>query len=148
MQANIYKENYIMAKVNKQNEKIVTEFRENEGKVGGYFAGRPLLLLTTTGSKSGEEYISPVMYDTDGDRLLVFASKGGAPTNPSWYYNLVANPEVTVEVGTEEFKAKATVVTGEERDRLYERWAEKYPQFAEYQRKVERKIPVIALERV
>ena len=137
-----------MAKVHSQNEKIVTEFRENEGKVGGYFAGRPLLLLTTTGSKSGEEYISPVMYDTDGDRLLVFASKGGAPTNPSWYYNLVANPEITVEVGTEEFKAKATVVTGEERDRLYERWAKKYPQFAEYQRKVERKIPVIALERM
>lgn len=130
------------------NQSIIAEFRANGGKVGGPFAGAPLLLLTTTGAKSGRRHTTPVMYNTDGDRLLVFASKGGAPTNPAWYHNLVANPQVTVEVGTERFDANAVALQGEERDRLYARHAAQYPGFAEYQEKTTRTIPVVALERV
>ena len=136
-----------MADRNNWNEQLIETFRANGGKVGGMWEGRPLLLLTTTGAKSGQRRTSPVMYNRDGDRLLVFASKGGAPTSPDWYYNLLAHPEVTVEVGTETFDATATPVTGEERDRLYAQWAEMYPQFGEYQEKTTRTIPVIALER-
>ncbi|MEO5952246.1 MAG: nitroreductase family deazaflavin-dependent oxidoreductase [Chloroflexia bacterium] len=137
-----------MASANNWNDNIIKEFRKNEGRVGGPFAGGRLLLLTTTGAKSGKETTSPLMYNTDGDRLLVFASKAGAPTNPDWYHNVVANPEVTVEVGTETFQAQAVVVTGEERDRFYEKHSTEFPQFAEYQKGLERKIPVIALERI
>jgi deazaflavin-dependent oxidoreductase (nitroreductase family) len=133
---------------NNWNQKIIDEFRANEGKVGGMFAGAPLLLLTTTGAKTGRRLTSPLMYNTDGDRLLVFASKGGAPSNPAWYHNLQANPDVTVEVGTDTFEARAVVVTGEERDRLYSHHAGQFPQFAEYQANTDRTIPVIALERV
>ena len=131
---------------NDWNRQIIEEFRANGGKVGGMWEGKPLLLLTTTGAKSGQRHTTPTMYLTDGDRLLVFASKGGAPTNPAWYHNLLAHPEVTVEVGPETYKATATVLSGEERDRLYARQAERFPQFAEYQAKTSRKIPVIALE--
>jgi deazaflavin-dependent oxidoreductase (nitroreductase family) len=106
------------------------------------------LLLTTTGAKSGRPYTTPVMYLPDGDRVVVFASKGGAPTNPDWYHNLLANPHVTVEVGTDSYEADAKVLTGEERDRLYARQAEAYPGFAEYQEKTQRVIPVVALHRV
>jgi len=109
--------------------------------------GKPLLLLTTTGAKSGQRRTNPTMYLRDGDRLLVFASRGGTPTNPDWYYNLLAHPEVTVEVGSETYAATATVLSGEERDRLYAKQAGLYPQFAEYQAKTTRQIPVIALER-
>ena len=130
------------------NQSIIAEFRANSGKVGGPFEGAPLLLLTTTGAKSGRQHTTPVMYNTDGDRLLVFASKAGAPTNPAWYHNLVAHPKVTVEVGTESFDANAVVVAGEERDRLYARHAAQFPGFAEYQEKTTRVIPVVALERV
>jgi deazaflavin-dependent oxidoreductase (nitroreductase family) len=137
-----------MTNPNDWNQAIITEFRANGGKVGGQFAGAPLLLLTTTGAKSGQKRTNPVMYNTDGGRLLVFASKAGAPTNPDWYHNLVAHPEVTVEVGTETYPARATVLRGEERDRLFKRHAEQYPGFAEYQAKITRTIPVIALERV
>ena len=129
------------------NRQIIEEFRANGGKVGGMWEGRPLLLLTTTGAKSGQRRTNPMMYLRDGDRLLVFASKGGAPTNPDWYHNLLVHPQVTVEVGTETYEATATPVTGEEHDRIYARWAEMYPQFGEYQRKTTRKIPVIALQR-
>src|SRR5690348_14317356 len=101
------------------NNQIITEFRANEGKVGGPFKGAPLLLLTTTGAKSGQPRTSPLMYLPDGERMLIFASKGGAPTNPDWYHNLMAHPQATVEVGTETFNVTATPVTGEERDRLY-----------------------------
>ncbi len=133
---------------NNWNQNIINEFRTNGGKAGGQFAGLPLLLLTTTGAKTGRQLTNPLMYNTDGDRLLVFASKGGAPTNPDWYHNLVANPQVTVEVGTEKFNATAVVVTGEERDKFFQRHADQFPQFAEYERNTTRKIPVIVLERL
>lgn len=136
-----------MVNRNDWNRQTIEEFRANGGKVGGMWEGRPLLLLTTTGAKSGKRYTTPVMYLPDGDRLLIFASKGGAPTHPDWYHNLLAHPEVTVEVGNETYEATAKPVTGEERDRLYAKQAERYPQFGEYQARTERKIPVIALER-
>jgi deazaflavin-dependent oxidoreductase (nitroreductase family) len=130
------------------NQAIIAEFRANGGKVGGPFEGAPLLLLTTTGARTGRRLTTPVLYNTDGERLLIFASKGGAPTHPAWYHNLVAHPRVTLEVGTETFEATATVLHGEERDRLFARHAAQYPGFAEYQAKTTRTIPVIALERV
>jgi deazaflavin-dependent oxidoreductase (nitroreductase family) len=136
-----------MADMNDWNRGIIEEFRANGGQVGGMWEGRPLLLLTTTGAKSGQRRTIPTMYLRDGDRLLVFASKGGAPTNPDWYHNLVAHPEVTVEVGNETYPAIATVPSGEERDRLYAKQAQLYPQFGAYQEKTTRKIPVVALER-
>jgi deazaflavin-dependent oxidoreductase (nitroreductase family) len=129
------------------NRHTIEEFRANWGKVGGIWEGRPLLLLTTTGAKSGRRHTTPTMYLRDGDRLLIFATKAGAPTNPHWYHNLLAHPEVTIEVGPETYQAIATQVTGEERDRLYAKQAELYPQFADYEKRTTRKIPVIALER-
>jgi deazaflavin-dependent oxidoreductase (nitroreductase family) len=137
----------LMADMNDWNRQTIEAFRANGGKVGGVWEGRPLLLLTTTGAKSGQRRTTPVMYLADGDRLLVFATKAGAPTNPAWYHNLIAYPEVTVEVGTETYEATATPLTGEERDRLYAKQASLYPQFGEYQARATRKIPVIALER-
>ncbi len=130
------------------NRKIIEEFRANKGKVGGAFEGAPVLLLTSTGAKTGRKHTTPVMYLADGDRLLVFASKAGAPTNPAWYHNLLANPEATVEVGEEKFQAKASVLQGEERDRFYEEQASLYPGFREYQEKTSRVIPVVALTRI
>ena len=132
---------------NERNRLLIEEFRNNEGKVSGSFAERPLLLLSTTGAKTGQQRINPLMYLPDGDRWLVFASKGGAPTSPDWFHNLVAHPIVTVEVGTEAFEADATVITGEERDRLYAQQAQLYPMFAEYEQRATRKIPVVALTR-
>jgi deazaflavin-dependent oxidoreductase (nitroreductase family) len=129
------------------NSKVIREFRENNGKVGGPFEGAPVLLLTSTGAKSGLERVSPMMYLLDGGRYVVFASKAGAPTNPDWYHNLVAHSDASIEVGTEQFGVKATVVTGTERDELYARQAALYPGFAEYEAKTTRTIPVIALER-
>ena len=130
------------------NSNIIQEFRTNEGKVGGPFDGAPLLLLHTTGARSGEERINPMMYLADGDRLVVFASKGGAPTNPDWYHNLVANPEVEIEVGTERRKVRARVAEGEEHDQLYAEQSRRYPQFAKYQEGTDRTIPVVILEAV
>jgi len=138
----------VMADAKSWNEGIIEEFRANGGKVGGPFAGAPLLLLTTAGARSGKLRTNPVMYLTDGSRLLVFASKAGAPTNPDWYHNLVANPTATVEVGGDRYDVKATVLAGAERDRFYARQAELYPGFAEYEEKTTRAIPVVALERV
>ncbi len=129
------------------NAGIIKEFRANEGRVGGQFEGAPLLLLTTRGRKSGQPRTSPMMYLADGDRLLVFASKGGAPANPDWYGNLVADPKVTVEVGVEKFEARAVVLDGEERDRHYAEQARRYPGFTEYQARTDRVIPVVALVR-
>jgi deazaflavin-dependent oxidoreductase (nitroreductase family) len=129
------------------NARIIEEFRSNGGQVGGNFKGAPLLLLTTKGRRTGAARTSPVMYLADGDRLLVFASKGGAPTNPDWYRNLVADPEVTVEVGTETYRAQAHPVEGAERDRLYAEQASRYPGFAEYQASTDRVIPVVAIVR-
>ncbi len=130
------------------NEQLIEEFRANGGKVGGQFAGAPLILLTTTGAKSGQPRVSPVAYMPDGDRILIVASKAGAPTNPDWYHNLVANPLVTVEVGSERFEARATVPQGEERDRLFNHVVEQMPGFGEYQKNTTRTIPVVVLERV
>lgn len=130
------------------NEKIIEEFRANEGKVGGNFEGAPLLLLHTKGAKTRQERVNPMMYLQDGDRLLVFASKAGAPTNPDWYHNLKANPRARVEVGADDYEVEATELTGEERDRLYDKQATLYPGFREYQEKTTRRIPVMALERV
>ena len=136
-----------MSDFNEWNKAVIKEFRENEGKVGGQFADMPLLLLHTTGAKSGLERINPVAYLADGDRHVVFASKAGAPTNPDWYYNLVANPDVSVEVGTEQFPALATVAEEPERTQLFEKMATRNPGFAEYQRNTTRIIPVVILTR-
>jgi len=134
-----------MSTANDWNSGIIAEFRANGGKVGGRWAGRTLLLLHTTGAKSGQRRVNPLAYTRDGDRLVVIASKGGAPTNPDWYYNLLANPLVTVEVGTEQFQARATVAAEPERTRLYDQMVKVMPGFAEYQRKTTRRIPVITL---
>jgi deazaflavin-dependent oxidoreductase (nitroreductase family) len=127
---------------------IIQEFRANAGKVGGPFAGRSLLLLHTIGAKSGQPRINPVACIRDGDRLVIIASKGGAPTNPDWYHNLLANPLVTVETGTEQFQARATVAAEPERTRLYNQMVAMMPGFAGYQQKTTRIIPVIILTRV
>jgi deazaflavin-dependent oxidoreductase (nitroreductase family) len=129
------------------NTAIIEEFRANEGKVGGSWEGRDLLLLTTTGRKSGRRHTTPIVFSRDGDRLLVYASKGGAPKHPDWYLNLVADPHVTVEVGADKFTALATPLEGEERDRRYAEQAQRITAFAEYQAKADRVIPVVALER-
>lgn len=129
------------------NQRIIDEFRSNDGRVGGPFEGAPMLLLHTTGAKSGDEHINPMMYLPEDGRLYVFASNGGRPNNPGWYYNVLADPAVTVEVGTETFDATATPLTGDERDRVYARQSELYPVFTEYQDKVDRRIPVVALDR-
>ena len=136
-----------MTNRNGRNQPIIEEFRSNGGRVGGNFEGRPVLLLSTTGAKTGLRRVNPLMYLADGERWLVFATKGGNPKNPDWYHNLVANPAVTIEVGTETVEGRAEVITGEERDRLYAKQAEAYPQFAEYERRTSRIIPVIALSR-
>jgi len=130
------------------NKMIIEEFRANGGKVGGRFAGQPLALLHTVGAKSGQPRINPVACMKDSDRYVIVASKAGAPVNPDWYYNVVANPLVTVEYGTETFKAHATVATEPERTRLYNLMAADRPTFAEYEQKTTRKIPVIILTRV
>ncbi len=127
------------------NQTVIETFRKNGGKVQG---GMNLLLLTTTGAKSGQPRIAPLAYSTDGDRYVVAASKAGAPTNPDWYFNLVANPIVTVEVGDEKFEARASIADGAERDRLYAQHAELMPGFAEYETKTTRRIPIVLLERV
>lgn len=132
---------------NDWNQKNIDEFRANAGKVGGPFAGKTLLLLHTVGAKSGEERVNPVAYVADGDRFVIIASKGGAPTHPDWYYNLLAHPLVTVEVGTEQFQVRAAVTSEPERTRLYNKMVEMMPGFAEYQRKTKRVIPVFTLTR-
>ncbi len=137
-----------MSNEHNRNQAVIDEFRSNAGKVGGYFAGKSLLLLHTVGAKSGEQRVNPTAYITDADRLVIIASKGGAPTNPSWYYNILAHPLVTVEVGTEKFQARAEVAGEPERTRLYNKMIDMMPGFAEYRRKTSRVIPVIVLTRV
>jgi len=134
-----------MSEVNEWNKKVIEEFRANEGRVGGNFEGKTLLLLHTKGAKSQQERINPVACIRDGERLAVIASKGGAPTNPDWYYNVTANPLVTVEVGTEKFQAYASVADEPERTRLYNQMVEVMPGFDDYRRKTTRVIPVIVL---
>ena len=133
---------------NDWNSQIITEFRANQGKVGGPFEGGTLLLLTTTGAKSGQQRTTPLVYLPDGDRMFIFASKAGAPTNPDWYYNLLAHPTAKVEVGTEEIQVKAVVIENEEeRDQIYAKQTQIMPGFADYQKKTTRKIPVVELVR-
>jgi deazaflavin-dependent oxidoreductase (nitroreductase family) len=127
------------------NAQIIDEFHANEGRVGGMFEGMPLLLLHHTGAKSGQSRINPLAYQGDDGRYVVFASKGGAPTNPDWYHNLKAHPNVTIEVGTDTIDAVASQATGEERERLFRTQAERLPQFAEYEKQTERVIPVVVL---
>lgn len=136
-----------MTDINDWNQKVIDEFRANGGQLSGQFAGAPLLLLTSTGAKSGRPHTTPVMYLADGDAVAVFASKAGAPNNPDWFHNLVANPRATVELGTETFQIEAEVADDDERDRLYAIQSERYPTFAEYQEKTGRVIPVVVLHR-
>ncbi len=127
-----------------RNEKVIAEFRANGGNQA---SANPLLLLTTNGAKSGRPHITPLMYLSEGDRFVVFASKGGNPTHPAWYHNLVANPTVTVEVSGDTFEAEAVIAEPAERDRIYALQAEIFPMFADYQAKTEWRIPVVILER-
>ena len=130
------------------NDKIIAEFRANGGKVGGPFEGATLLLLHHVGARSGVERVAPLACFPDGDRMLIIASKAGAPTNPDWYHNLKANPRVDVELGTETVRVDAHELAPAERA---EKWAEittRAPGFADYQKKTERVIPVFALQRV
>ena len=128
---------------------LIDDLRAHDGVVtAGPFLGRPVLLLTTTGARTGQSRLVPVVYSRDGERLVIVASKGGAPSHPSWYANLVANPVVTVEAGGETFSARAAVVEGEERERLYAAHAAMHPSFNDYRERTSRVIPVIALERI
>jgi deazaflavin-dependent oxidoreductase (nitroreductase family) len=128
------------------NQRIIEEFRASGGKKAGPF-GEGLMLITHRGAKSGQERTTPVVYSRDGDRYVIVASKAGAPENPSWYYNLLAHPIVTVEVGSEKFQARVTEVKGPQRAALYAAHAKRYPNFNEYQQKTTRTIPVLELER-
>ena len=136
-----------MSDGNNFNAKIIEEFRSRGGKVGGMFEKSTLLLLHTTGAKTGKERVNPVAYRPDGDRYVVFGSKGGAPTSPDWYHNLRQNPRAHVEVGTETFDVVARVAEGEEREHIWSAQKRDVPAFAEYESKTTRQIPVIILER-
>lgn len=129
------------------NASIIAEFREHDGKVGGNFEGAPLLLLHTKGRRTGEERVNPMMYLEHDGRLFVFASKAGADTDPDWFRNLVAQPDVTAEIGTEEIELRAAPLEGDDRDRVYHEQATRYPGFQEYQDKTSRVIPVVELVR-
>ena len=137
-----------MSQLDDFNQRVISEFRANQGKLTGQFANMPLLLLTTTGAKTGRSLTKPLAYTRDGDRIVLIASFAGAPKNPAWFNNLVANPVVTVEVGKERFQARAVVTSGEERERLYNSQARQMPVFADYQKKTTRQIPVVILERI
>ena len=134
--------------IDELNQSIIKEFRANQGKVGFPMEGMPVLLLTMTGAKTGRTLVRPLCYSRDGERLVIIASYGGAPRNPPWYHNLIANPLVTVEVGTEKFKARATQVYGAERERLFNETAKLMPLFADYQNKTKREIPLLILTRI
>ncbi|HEV2377089.1 MAG TPA: nitroreductase family deazaflavin-dependent oxidoreductase [Streptosporangiaceae bacterium] len=135
-----------MPEVDDFNSQVIKEFRENAGKVGGPFEGAPLLLLHTTGAKTGQERINPVMYQQVTGGYAVFASRGGAPTNPDWFHNLVAHPSVEAEIGTEMLRLTARVAEGEERGRIWSAQKRDFPQFADYERNTDRQIPVVVLE--
>ena len=136
-----------MANQNDFNQQVIAEFRANGGKVGGRHAGRPLLLLHTTGARTGQPRVNPVMYQAVGDSYAIFATHGGAPTSPDWYHNLVANPRATVELGTETFEVNARLAQADERGPIWTRQKEEYPIFAEYEQRTSRQIPVVILER-
>jgi deazaflavin-dependent oxidoreductase (nitroreductase family) len=137
-----------MSERNQRNQQVIEEFRSNNGRVR-QFGDIPLLLLHHTGAKSGRSYVNPLAYLPDGDRMVVFATMGGAPTNPDWYYNLVAHPDVGVEPGNGQVVAvKASIAEGAERDRLYDAQVARVPVFGEYRSRTDRVIPVIVLEPV
>jgi deazaflavin-dependent oxidoreductase (nitroreductase family) len=137
-----------MSELDDFNQGVIKEFRANQGKVGGQMAGMPVLLLTMTGAKTGRTLTRPLVYTRDGDRIVIIASFAGAPHNPPWYHNLVANPVATVEVGTDKFQVRASVTSGEERQRLFDRQADQMAIFKDYQKKTKRQIPVLALTRI
>ena len=128
------------------NRQIIEEFRANAGRVGGPFEGAPLLLLHTIGARTGQERTSPTMYRDLGGPVAVFASKAGAPTHPDWYHNLLANPEVTAEIGTDTRRFRARTATGDERARIWDQQKQDYPGFADYETKTDREIPVVILD--
>ena len=134
--------------IDELNQSVIKEFRANQGKVSGPVEGMPILLLTMTGAKTGRTLVRPLCYSRDGDQIVIIASYGGAPRNPPWYHNLIANPVVTVEVGTEKFKARVAQVYGEERSRLFDAQAKLMPFFVDYQKKTKRLIPVLTLTRI
>ena len=134
---------------NDRNDKIVAEFRANEGRVGGPFEGHSLLLLHHRGAKSGIERVNPLAAQQLSDGAwAVFASKGGAPTNPDWYHNIRANPRATIEIGTDTYEVTARVASGEERERIWEEQKKRMPGFADYEKSTTREIPVVILERI
>lgn len=135
-----------MSDVNEWNRRIIEWFRANGGKVGGHFEGVPLLILHTTGAKTGQARMNPLVYQAEGDRLAVFATNGGAPTTPDWCHNVRANPHALIEIGTDSFEVRARVAEGAELDRLWNRQVAWLPAFGEYQAKSNRQIPVIVLE--
>jgi len=137
-----------MSELDDFNQGVIKEFRANQGKVGGQMAGMPVLLLTTTGAKTGRSLTRPLVYTRDGNRIVIIASFAGAPHNPPWYHNLVANPVATVELGADRFKVRAAVTSGEERQRLFDRQAEQMAIFRDYQKKTTRQIPVLVLTRI
>lgn len=140
-----------MSEMDEVNRQVIDEFRANDGAVeaaaGGFFADKPLLLLHTTGARTGAEYVKPLMYRDEGAVRFIFASNNAGARNPGWYHNIKANPDVTVEMATETYAARASEVSGADRDRIYAGMAEALPQFAEYEKKTSRTIPVVALER-
>jgi deazaflavin-dependent oxidoreductase (nitroreductase family) len=131
--------------INERNARVIEEFRANAGVVGGPWEGATMLLLHTKGAKSGLPRVNPLVYLPDGKRYVIIASKGGAPEDPQWYRNLLANPDVEIEVGTSTIPVRATEITGPERDELYARQVVRRPAFAEYEQRTTRTIPVIAL---
>ena len=131
--------------MNDFNANVIEEFRTNGGTAGGMFEGMPLVLVHNVGAKSGKEYVTPLVYLPEDGRTFVFASKGGAPENPGWFHNLKANPETKIKIGSDTVDVVAVELTGEERDRIYEVQKAQQPQFAEYEAKTDRKIPVIEL---
>ncbi len=137
-----------MSELNDFNQKVIQEFRANKGVVGGQMAGMPMILITMTGAKSGKTITKPLVYTKDGDRCVIIASFAGAAKNPPWYNNLIAHPEITVEIGTERFRARATEVKGAERQRLYDAQAAQMSIFNEYRQKTTRQIPVFVLTRI
>ena len=134
------------ASFNDWNRQIIEEFRANGGKVGGQFEGAPLVLLHTVGAKSGQQRVNPLAYYADGDNVVLIASKGGAPTNPDWFHNIKANPNVSVEIGTETKPMRARIPDRAERDEVFARVVAAMPGFGEYQQNTERIIPVVVLE--
>lgn len=137
-----------MGEAQDRNRKIVEEFRSNGGRVGGPFEGAPVLLLHTTGARTGLERVTPLMYLEADGAYTVFATKGGAPTNPDWFHNLLAHPLTDIEVGTETRRVRARVAEGEERELLWEQQKSRFPTFAAYETRTSRRIPVVALEPV